>query len=131
MNEAETRAALIDPALKAAGWLPGYGAVCRWVPEVPVAPGRINSSGKHENAKKADYVLYMNGKAVAVVEAKADTLSYDTGETQAVFYAKALGLRFAYSTNGHKFLEIDLKTQAFRDLAMDEFPNAEFFTAKA
>ena len=68
------------------------------------------SSGKHENPKKADYVLYVDKIPVAVIEAKADAKSYNEGETQAVFYANALGLRYAYSTNGHKFLEIDLKT---------------------
>ena len=130
MNEAETRAALIDPALKLSGWLPGTASVNRWVPEVAVAPGRRNASGKSENPKKADYVLYINKTPVAVVEAKADTKLYNEGETQAVFYANALGLRYAYSTNGHKFLEIDLKTQASRDLPMDAFPKADFFTEK-
>lgn len=130
MNEAETRATLIDPALTQSGWLPGGKTPYRRVAEVSVAPGRVAADGSHPKPKKADYVLYVDKTPVAVVEAKADTYSYAAGETQARFYANALDIRFAYSTNGQKFLEIDMKTQAFRVLEMDEFPKAEFFMEK-
>ena len=108
MNEAQTRRLLIDPALMAAGW---GGGSASWVAELPVAPGRIGSDAEHHNPKFADYVLYFGNERVAVIEAKKDTANYDAGETQARFYAEALGLRFAYATNGIQVLEIDLATQ--------------------
>jgi type I restriction enzyme R subunit len=44
MNEAETRAELIDPALKAAGW--GVVEGSRILREYPISPGRIEGGGK-------------------------------------------------------------------------------------
>ena len=44
MNEAETRAEHIDPALKAAGWGVVEGSRVRR--EYPIAPGRIEGRGK-------------------------------------------------------------------------------------
>jgi type I restriction enzyme R subunit len=43
MNEAETRAEHIDPALKAAGWGVVEGSRIRR--EYPIAPGRIEGHG--------------------------------------------------------------------------------------
>ena len=54
MNEAETRAELIDPALKTAGW--GVVPDSRVRREV-IAPGRIEGAGKRAKALKCDYVL--------------------------------------------------------------------------
>ena len=44
MNEAETRAEHIDPALKAAGWGVVEGSRVRR--EVPITPGRIEGLGR-------------------------------------------------------------------------------------
>jgi hypothetical protein len=44
MNEAETRAEHIDPALKAAGWGVVEGSRIRR--EYPITPGRIEGHGK-------------------------------------------------------------------------------------
>ena len=46
MNEAETRAELIDPALKAAGW--GVTSESRIRPEV-IAVGRLLGSGQRQS----------------------------------------------------------------------------------
>ena len=127
MNEAQTRRLLIDPALVAAGW---GGGSASWVAELPVAPGRIGSDAEHHNPKFADYVLYFGNERVAVIEAKKDTANYDAGETQARFYAEALGLRFAYATNGIQVLEIDLATQKSRTFPMAEFPTPSALVAK-
>ena len=48
MNEAETRAEHIDPALKAAGW--GVVEGCKILREYPVTPGRIEGRGKRGRA---------------------------------------------------------------------------------
>ena len=47
MNEAETRAGHIDPALKAAGWGVVEGSRIRR--ENPIAPGRIEGRGRRGN----------------------------------------------------------------------------------
>lgn len=69
MNEAETRAEHIDPALKAAGWGVVEGSRIRR--EYPVTLGRIEGHGKRGKALTADYVLEYRNTKLAVVEAKA------------------------------------------------------------
>ena len=127
MNEAQTRKTLIDPALRAAGW---ETAPAHWVPEFPVSPGRIGSDAKHHSPKFADYVLFNGRERVAVIEAKRSLRDFDAGETQARFYAEALGVRFTYATNGVKVLEIDRLTQATREFPMAEFPKVAELLAK-
>jgi len=62
MNEAETRAEYIDPALKEAGWGMVDGSRMRL--EYPITQGRFQGHGKHGKALKADYVLqYRSTKA--------------------------------------------------------------------
>ena len=119
MNEAQTRKTLVDPALRAAGW---DTAPARWEPEFPVAPGRIGSDAQHHKPKSADYVLFYGKMRIAVVEAKKRDAAFDAGEAQARFYAEALGVRFAYATNGVKVLENDLLTGAVRTFPISQFP---------
>ena len=69
MNEAETRAEHIDPALKAAGWGVVEGSRIRR--EYSIAPGRIEGRGRRGKALTADYVLEYRNTKLAVVEAKA------------------------------------------------------------
>jgi type I restriction enzyme R subunit len=47
MNEAETRAEHIDPALKAAGW--GFVEGSRIRREYAISPGRIEGQGRRGN----------------------------------------------------------------------------------
>ena len=67
MNEAETRAELIDPLLVAAGW--GVVERSRIRREFPIAPGRIEGGGRRGKSLSADYVLSYRNTALAVVEA--------------------------------------------------------------
>ena len=69
MNEAETRAEHIDPALKAAGW--GIVEGSKILREYPITPGRIEGHGKRGKALTADYVLVYRNRKLAVDEAKA------------------------------------------------------------
>ena len=55
MNEAETRAEHIDPALKAAGWGVVEGSRIRR--EYPITLGRIEGHGRRGKPLTADYVL--------------------------------------------------------------------------
>lgn len=98
MNEAETRADHIDPALKAAGWGVVEGSRIRR--EYSISPGRIEGQGRRGKPLIADYVLEYRNTKMAVVEAKAWSEPLTEGVGQAKNYADKLELRFTYSTNG-------------------------------
>ena len=69
MNEAETRAEHIDPALAAAGW--GQVDGSRILREHGIKAGRLQGAGKRARADIADYVLVYPNTKLAVVWAKA------------------------------------------------------------
>lgn len=109
MNEAETRAELIDPALKQAGW--GVVEASR-VRREEITLGRLQGAGKRSRGDIADYVLTYRNHKLAVIEAKRRELSDTEGVGQAKRYAEKLQARFAYSTNGVGIYEIDMLTGA-------------------
>ena len=120
MNEAQTKHSLITPALKAAGW---DDAPARLALEQVVAPGRVESDGHSHHPMFADYVLMWGKRRLAVVEAKSDEKDAGEGDAQARFYAEALGVRFAYATNGRHVRSIDLVTQEVREYdTLEAFP---------
>ncbi|MEO7142979.1 MAG: DEAD/DEAH box helicase family protein, partial [Bryobacteraceae bacterium] len=110
MNEAETRAEHIDPALKAAGW--GVMEGSRILREYPITLGRIEgrSAGNVRRGKPsiADYVLVYRNHKLAVVEAKAWDEPLTEGVAQAKDYAGKLAARYAYSSNGQGVYGIDM-----------------------
>jgi type I restriction enzyme R subunit len=108
MNEAETRAEHIDPALAAAGW--GVVDGSKILREFPIAPGRIEGLGRRGKPVIADYVLVYRNRKLAVVEAKAWDKPLTEGLGQAKDYAGKLALRFAYATNGHGIYGVDMAT---------------------
>jgi type I restriction enzyme R subunit len=110
MNEAETRAELIDPALRAAGWGVTDGSRVRR--EDRFTDGRLQGAGKHAKPEIADYVLTHRNHKLAVIEAKARDKPDTEGVAQAKRYAAKLGIRFAFSTNGDGIYRIDMQTGA-------------------
>lgn len=108
MNEADTRANLIDPKLVAAGWSEVEGSFIRR--EVSITQGRIIGGGKRTSSLSSDYVLEYRGRKLAAVEAKKENLSYTEGVRQAKDYAKRLQCRLGYATNGREIYQIDLIT---------------------
>jgi type I restriction enzyme, R subunit len=106
MNEAETRAELIDPALKAAGWGVVEGSRIR---REVITLGRLQGAGKRSKQDIADYVLVYRGQKLAVIEAKRRDLPDTEGVAQAKRYAKMLQTRFTYSTNGDGIYQIDME----------------------
>src|SRR5438874_288715 len=106
MNEAETRAEHIDPALKAAGWNVVEGSRIRR--EYPITPGRIEGLGRRGKALTADYVLEFRNTKLAIIEAKAWDEALTEGVAQAKNYAGKLAIRFAYSTNGQGIYQVDM-----------------------
>lgn len=108
MNEAETRAEYIDPALAAAGWGVIEGSRVRR--EYPITLGRLEGRGKRGKALTADYVLYYRNTRLAVVEAKAWDQPLTEGVGQAKDYAAKLAIRFAYASNGQGVYAVDMHT---------------------
>ena len=108
MNEAETRAEHIDPALKAAGWGVVEGSRIRR--EYPISPGRLEGRGRRGKPLTADYVLEYRNTKLAVAEAKAWDEELTEGVAQAKNYAEKLAIRHTYATNGRGIYGIDMQT---------------------
>jgi type I restriction enzyme R subunit len=108
MNEAETRAELIDPKLKACGW--GVVEDSRILREYNITAGKIQTGGARAKMLTADYVLVYKGIKLAIVEAKSDELGVGEGVAQAKLYAEKLRLETTYATNGKEIYSICLKT---------------------
>ncbi|ACG72766.1 type III restriction protein res subunit [Anaeromyxobacter sp. K] len=106
MNEAETRAEHIDPALAKAGWGVIDGSRIRR--EYPITLGRLEGAGRRGKPLTADYVLVYRNTKLAVVEAKAWGEPLTLGVAQAKNYAGKLSVRFTYSTNGQGIYGIDM-----------------------
>jgi len=107
MNEPETRAELIDPALKAAGW--GVVENSKIFREYGISEGKIQIGGRSKR-EIADYVLSYKGVKLAVIEAKSCDLPVGEGVMQAKKYAQKLHLDTTYSTNGKEIYQICMKT---------------------
>jgi len=133
LNEAETRAEHIDPALAAAGWGKVEGSRIRR--EYQIAPGRIEGAGRRGKPLIADYVLEFRNTRLAVVEAKAWDKELTEGVGQAKDYAAKLAIRFTYATNGRGVYGIDMQTGKEGERAgfptPDELWNLTFATANA
>ena len=121
MNEAETRAEHIDPALKAAGW--GVVEGSRVSREFPITKGRLEGLGRRGKSLSADYVLIYRNHKLAVIEAKAWDEAVSEGVAQAKNYAQKLAIRFTYSTNGQGIYAIDMETGKEGELA--SYPTPE------
>ena len=126
MNEAETRAELIDPALREAGW--GVVADSR-VRRETICPGRIEGAGRRGQPEIADYVLTFRNHKLGVIEAKARDKPGTEGVGQAKAYAEKLQARFAYATNGRRIYQIDMETGA--EGYIERYPTPDELWAKA
>lgn len=115
MNEAETRAEHIDPALRAAGW--GVVEGSRVMREYRITEGRLQGAGQRAKPEIADYVLVYRNHKLAVVEAKRLSASYTEGLAQAKQYAGKLRVRFTYATNGQRIYGVDMQRGMEGDVA--------------
>ena len=108
MNEADTRAELIDPKLKTSGW--GVVAGAKILREHTITAGRIQVGGGRGRLLIADYVLTYKGVKLAVVEAKRAGLAVGEGVQQAKLYAEKLKAAIAYASNGREIYQICMNT---------------------
>jgi len=108
MNEAETRAELIDPKLKESGW--GVVDGSKILREYNITAGKIQTGGGRAKPLIADYVLMYKGRKLAVIEAKSDELEVGEGVAQAKNYAEKLKLDTTFACNGKEIYQICMKT---------------------
>lgn len=123
-NEADTCRLYVTPKLLAAGWDSEPHSIAE---QRTFTDGRIylvGSKTKRRDGKRADYILrFTRDFPIAVVEAKAEDALPGDGLQQAKEYAEILGLRFAYSTNGHGIIEFDFGAGTERELAAFPTPD--------
>ena len=130
LNEADTRAKLIDPVLHQRGWTEAHIKREETAGTVFVIDGKPRRQARG----RMDYVLRcvvgaeLQPLALALIEAKAEHLPPHHGLEQAKAYAKSKchNVSFVYSCNGHQFVEFDGTTQLTSDpRPMEEFPTPE------
>ncbi|MGE5060405.1 MAG: EcoAI/FtnUII family type I restriction enzme subunit R [Betaproteobacteria bacterium] len=119
INEADTCRKYVLPKLYAANWNDDQISEQKSFTDGRIVP--LGPRGRRKPCKRADYLLrYARDFMLAVVEAKAAYRLPGDGLQQAKDYAAILGLKFAYSTNGHGIVEFDFTTGKEREL--DIFP---------
>ncbi|MFN8439652.1 MAG: DEAD/DEAH box helicase family protein [Caldilineaceae bacterium] len=127
LNEADTRAQLVDPQLNKSEWT--RSQVTReqyYRTDWSYTAGRVILRGdkaERASSKRVDYLLrFTDSFPIAVVEAKEESLPAVSGLDQVKRYARDLGLAFAYSTNGHEILEWDFFTNLSRTINLFPTP---------
>lgn len=127
LSEADTRAKFIDPAIHRCGWTEDLIRREETAGSIEIVAGKA----RRRSRGKVDYVLRVKVHpdtqpvAVALIEAKKDTLPPGHGLDQAKGYAhcKRLNIPFVFSSNGHQFVEFDRFTGLTSSpCPMNEFP---------
>ena len=128
LSEAEICDRFITPALIGAGW-DQRTQIRR---EYGFTAGRVMVRGKvavRGEKKRADYLLlHRPNLPLAVVEAKDNSHPVGGGMQQALGYAQALDVPFAFSSNGDAFLFHDrsgLSSPVEKQIALDQFPSPQ------
>ena len=127
LNESDTRAKLIDPAIHTRGWTEDLIRREETAGAIEIIGGKARKQAKG----RVDYTLRVKVNAntqpvaVALIEAKAENLPPTHGLEQARLYAstKRLNVPFVFSTNGHLFVEFD-RTSGLtsKPCPLSEFP---------
>lgn len=110
MNEAETRAELIDPKLRACGWGVVEGSRILRESNAKITDGKIKTGGGRAKPMIADYILVYKSVKLAVIEAKSALIPVGEGVAQAKLYATKLQIETTYSTNGKEIYCICMKS---------------------
>jgi type I restriction enzyme R subunit len=128
LNEADTRAKLIDPALHSRGWTEDL--IRR--EETSQGIDIIDGKPKRRQRGRTDYLLRIRVNistqpvAVALIEAKRSDEPPDKGLEQAKKYARLNHVSFVYSSNGYLFVEYNHFTgMTTGPSALKDFPSPE------
>ena len=121
MNEAETRAELIDPKLKASGW--GVVEGSKVLREFHITDGKIQKGGARAKPMIADYILVYKNRKIGVIEAKSDVQEVGEGVAQAKAYAHKLHIAYTYASNGNAIYEIAMGAK--HEGLINAFPTPE------
>ena len=121
MNEANTRAELIEPLLEQAGWGRNF-PLTKIDREVKITLGKLQNGGRAKPLS-ADFVLSYKNVKLAVIEAKSISLEVGEGVAQAKNYAQKLQLDYAFACNGNEIYQIQMKTAKEGKVA--NFPSPE------
>jgi len=130
LNEADTRAKLIDPAIHKCGWTEDHIKREETAGTVEI----INGKPRRRSRGKMDYVLRLKLNvdtqpvALALLEAKKNTLPPGHGLDQAKGYSECrrLNVKFVFSSNGYQFVEFDHFTGiTSKPRPLSEFPSPE------
>lgn len=108
MNEAETRAELIDPKLTASGW--GVVEGSKVLREFHITAGKIQTGGLRAKPMIADYILVYKNRKIGVIEAKSDEQVVGEGVAQAKTYAEKMVIDYTYASNGKEIYEISMSS---------------------
>ena len=125
LSETDICAKYITPAVIQAGW----DEATQIRREVGFTKGRIIVRGQlvtRGKAKRADYVLYYQHIALALIEAKDNHHVVGDGMQQALDYATTLDVPFVFSSNGDGFVFHDrtgMSTPLETTLSLDQFPS--------
>ena len=132
LNEADTRAKLIDPALHARGWSEDRIKREETAGEIEI----VGNRGRRRD-QRVDYTLRVVSPAgiqpvtVALIEAKAEDNAPSFGLEQGKGYADRLNVPFVYSSNGHQFVEYDRFTGLTgAPQRMEQFPTPDELQAR-
>lgn len=128
LNEADTRAKRIDPALFQRGWTESH--IKR--EETAGAIEIINGQPQRRPHGRIDYTLRIKVNtetqpvAVGLIEAKAERLAPNHGMEQAKRYGRWHNVPFIFTTNGDMFAEYDaLKDYTHPPRPLSEFPTPD------
>jgi len=130
LNESDTRSKLIDPALYARGWKEDHIKREETAGAVDMRDGkaRRRSRGRMDYILRVKVTADSQPVAVALIEAKAESLPPDHGLEQAKAYAvsKRVNVPFVISMNGHLFVLYENFTRTTsKPRPMTEFPTPE------
>jgi len=128
LSEADTRAKLIDPALHQRGWtedLIRREETDRGIEIIDGKPIR-RERGRTDYLLRVRVNIATQPVAIALIEAKPSDQPPDKGLEQAKKYARLNHVPFAYSSNGHLFIEYDHFTgKTTGPNPLKEFPTPE------
>jgi len=128
LSERDICTQFILPAIKKARW----DITTQVREEVSFTDGRIYVKGNKTTRgkrKRADFILYYKPNIpIAIIEAKSNKFSVDTGIQQAIEYADILDIPVAFSSNGDGFFMHDKTVstgEIEKTISIDNFPSPE------